>query len=336
MNKTNQNELKNLTEKIKIKNLTDEIEKKDIKIKENIKKLKQIKESSLKEFVYANQIIPESWKNKINYQNQVIEMFVKDTSFLSYVGNMGSENKEIINPNLKLAKKYKLKNYSRTLSCNSRNDTNNIKEENTLLTSKNYSSINIRNKMKNQKNKIIDDKELSNILELLQNDFPIKDKLKELFPEKLLKSINIKNKTINALKNKDKESNYPILKPDKRKNIFRQNIFVNLLSSKTKNKSKRVQSAYMKNGYKKENDFFVRKKFNIKDRNVMKHLESVNFFGPYYTYCPPCGNRNVDFYKNLDKKKLIQIVQQIKKFRGKAILGNLSDRANINKNKAQF
>ena len=68
----------------------------------------------------------------------------------------------------------------------------------------------------------------------------------------------------------------------------------------------------------------------------MKHLESINFFGPYYSYCPPCGNRNIDFYQNMDKKKLIQIVQQIKKIRGQTVFDSLSKRNIINKNKIQL
>ena len=93
----------------------------------------------------------------------------------------------------------------------------------------------------------------------------------------------------------------------------------------------------IKNGYKNDyNNNFVKKKFNIKDENIMKHLESIHFFGPYYSYCPPCGNRNIDFYKNLDNKKLNQIIQQIKKMRGSKILGNATERTKINKNIVQL
>ena len=87
----------------------------------------------------------------------------------------------------------------------------------------------------------------------------------------------------------------------------------------------------MRNVYKKDNDLFIKKKFNIKNEIIMKHLESINFFGPYFSYCPPCGNRNVDFYKNLDKKRLIQIVQLIKKMRGHKALGNMTERLKVNK-----
>ena len=308
---------------------------KDIKIKENYKKLKEIKEDSLKEFIYANREIPESWKNKLDYQNQVLEMFAKDRNFLTYLGNMGSENREITKSAKNILKtKLKLKCKKRPLSCSSKAGTNCLKEEFTLTTSKNnYSSVNIKNKLKNNKNKILDVKEINNIFEILHNDFPIKGKLREIFPEKLIKSINIKNKIIDNQNELNKKLQYPAIKPEKRRNIFRQNIFVNLVPSNPRKIAKRVQSAYMKVGFKNNNDEFVKKKFTIKDENIMKHLESINFFGPYYSYCPPCGNRNIDFYQNMDKKKLIQIVQQIKKIKGQSSFESLSERNNININK---
>ena len=333
----NDNQIKNLKEKIKIKNLNDEIELKDIKIKENKRKIKEIKEGSLKEFVYANRIIPISWKNKIDYRNQVLEMFARDQDFLSYVGNTGPEDSETN----KLTKnnpkyKFKIKNKQRPLSFSPKNNIYNLKDENSLKTKDFISVNNNKNKLKHKKNKTLNEKELHNISDDLKNDYPIKDKLKELFPEDLIKSINLKSKNIDE-NNNNMELNYLKVKPKKRRNMFRQNIFVNLIPPKTKNKQKRVQSAYSKNGYKNEyNNIFVKKKFNIKDENIMKHLESIHFFGPYYSYCPPCGNRNIDFYKNLDNKKLNQIIQQIKKMRGSKILGNGTERTKINKNIVQL
>lgn len=324
------NNIKNLDEKIKIKNLNDEIELKEIKIKENKKKIKEIKDNSLKEFVYSNRIIPLSWKNKIEYRNQVLEIFASDQNFLSYVGSVGPENTETIKTTINNPKfKFKIKKMQRPLSFSQKKNIFHIKEENSLST-KNFSSINNKNKLKHQKNKTLNEKDLHSILYELKNDYPIKGKLKEIFPENLLKSINLNNKNFHNTIN-DIELNYLKVKPKKRKDMFRQNIFVNLLPRKSKIKQRRVQSAYNKNEYKKNyNDNFVRKKLNIKDENIMKHLESIHFFGPYYSYCPPCGNRNLDFYKNLDNKKLFQIIQQIKKMRGQKILGNT--RENNNKN----
>ena len=76
-----------------------------------------------------------------------------------------------------------------------------------------------------------------------------------------------------------------------------------------------------------DNEIFD-KKININNPTVIKYLEGINFFGPYYSYCPPCGNRNLEFYKNLEPNQCLQIIQQIKKNKGKNIILN-----NNNKNK---
>lgn len=327
---------KDILEKSKTGNLNDEIEMKDIEIKDSLKKLDKIKTSSLKEFIYSNKKIPDSWKNKLNYQTKVLEIFAKDRNFLLYVGNGGSEKNDSNKIRLKTVKdKIKFRNYRKPLSLIPKSGNMNLSngnfKENNLTTSNNYSSLNIQRKIKKQRNKSLNEKELNNILEQLQNDFPIKDKLVELFPDKLLKSIDMKNKNIKDNRNNNclNKYIYQTIKPEKRRNIFRQNIFVNLVQSKPKikkNKTLRIQSAYISNENKKYDNIFVKKKYKIKNETIKKQLESINFFGPYYSYCPPCGNRNVDFYKNLDNNKLIQIVQQIKKMKGKGIYGNLSER----------
>ena len=336
-NENKGNKLKILEEKLKSKNLTDEIEMKEMKIKDINKKLKEIKSNSLKEFVYANRVIPESWKNKLNYQGQVLELFVKDKNFLSYVGNTGNENDSNKTKSKSTKIKFKLKNNDKPISFKSKSkadviDLNDDNYRDSIPSTRNYSTINIKNKLKRLKNKTLDEKQLNSILNELKNNYPFNDKLKELFSEKILKTIDMRNKTIN-IKNNNK--NKSIFKAEKRRNIFRQNIFVNLIPSKTY-KPRRIQSAFMKNEYKKDNNIYIKKKYNILNENILNQLESINFFGPYYSYCPPCGNRNIDFYKNLDKKKLVEIVQQIKKMRGKNNIGNITERANMNVDRIQL
>jgi len=67
----------------------DDLENKDISIKETEKQLRKIKNDSLKEFVFTNKQIPEKWKKKLNYQNDVIRILAKDNNFLYYVGRGG-------------------------------------------------------------------------------------------------------------------------------------------------------------------------------------------------------------------------------------------------------
>ena len=72
----------------------DEIENKDISIKQKEKELKKIKYDSLKEFVFTNKQIPEKWKKKLTYQNDIIRILTKDNNFLYYVGRGGQSNSQ--------------------------------------------------------------------------------------------------------------------------------------------------------------------------------------------------------------------------------------------------
>ena len=331
--------IKNYSDKkIRKSSLYDEIELKNIKIKDSFHKLKDIKANSLKDFVYSNRQIPDHWKKKLDYQNQVLELFAKDENFLLYVGNVPDEveNIESDKPKQKIDKKRILFRNNGQDGWQNKTENNTLKNEsirkNNSARIKSFSSKNIKNKLKRIKNKSIGEKEIFHIFDELHNNFPIKEKLVDLFPKKAIKSIGLENSVIG---NKLKRF-YPEMKPEKRRNIFRQNIFVNLIPQKPKNKfnltSKQYQSAIFNKGHKKSgvnnfilNSEFIKKKIDIKNEIVMKQLESINFYGPYYSYCPPCGNRNVDFYKNLDSQTLVSLVQQIKKLRAK-VKGSFSER----------
>ena len=58
----------------------------------------------------------------------------------------------------------------------------------------------------------------------------------------------------------------------------------------------------------------------------MKQLESINFFGPYYSYCSKCGEKNTNFYKNIDSETLIEIIKQIQNNKDEQILKKLKSK----------
>ena len=60
----------------------------DIKINKYSKNLNNIKNESIKEFIYSNRTIPIIWKKLKNYQNIVMNLFSRDEKFLSYVGHI--------------------------------------------------------------------------------------------------------------------------------------------------------------------------------------------------------------------------------------------------------
>ena len=120
----------------------------------------------------------------------------------------------------------------------------------------------------------------------------------------------------------------------KRQRAFRQNIFNNLIPPK-KNKENEIYNRNSTNifgKYKKirtiskstsflnsGSDTFYRK-VKITNPIIQKNLENINFYGPFYPYCPPCLNRNLEFYNNLDPDQCLKLIQYIKKIRKKNIL----------------
>jgi hypothetical protein len=115
------------------------------------------------------------------------------------------------------------------------------------------------------------------------------------------------------------------LKPYQKQEMFKQAIYNKLIPSKQKfsfssrniqipKKHEEEKTSSTKYGpfLNSDNEIFNRK-IEITNPLVKKHLESINYFGPYYSYCPPCRNRNMEYYKNLEPNQCIEIIKCIKK-----------------------
>ena len=50
----------------------------------------------------------------------------------------------------------------------------------------------------------------------------------------------------------------------------------------------------------------------IDDPNLKRGLEDVNYFGPYFSHCPMCRNKNLDFYKNMEPDQCMKLLNFIK------------------------
>jgi len=312
----------------------DELELKNKQIKESDREMKNIKIESIKQFVYANKKIPERWKTKQDYQNQVLKIFAKDPKFLNYVGNNNNNNmfKSIQNK----------RNNLTTTSCfqSNFNKTNsNFNESNKEISLSILSDNNKREKVNNikkycyttpskkrctsLKNKVLNEKEMVFILDELDNKYPIKEKLNELYPKEELIKIGIKSHTVNKKENRGLNIRYPFLPSRKMKNILKKNIYINLIpsnkdSEKTLEEDFENLKIFNKNTINEdiENDVAKMKKEMIKNPLARKHLESINFYGPYYSYCT-CGNKNLRFYQKLSLNQLIKITSYIHKYREK-------------------
>ena len=374
----------------------DDIENNDISIKLKQKQLQKIKNESLKEFVFTNKLIPHKWKKKLNYQNDVIKILAKDNDFLLYVSRGSNpsmaetistgSNTSNISRNYKTIKKGLTTSYSQmfpkinnrflseekqkikndinrniniNVNVNKTMDEDFSNNEKTFSASKSpYPKLKPENK-----NDIMSDKDITNLLEEFRTAYPIKlskeDQNEQEYVHGHGDSLDTKSNKNNIPKsdllfyntfmqinrNINPFANIHNMKLDKRQRIFRQNIFNNLIPPKDNKilKSNSMVNLDPSNKFKKmkikkeekehkfgpflnlDFDSFY-KKTKINNPVIQKNLEFINFYGPYYSYCPPCLNRNLEFYNNLEPNQCLKLIQYIKKIRGKKNIINLKEK----------
>jgi hypothetical protein len=325
----------------------DEIETNDMTIKDNLEKLRKVKNKSIKEFVYTSKDIPVQWKMKLDYKSNLLKIFLNDTNLLRYLGNGGPSEME-----------KRQKNKGRIIKLNKEKNKNVVEKKDmekiTNSPNRGMSNKNLNKfgRFKEKHNYL--DKEIIGILDDFKSAYPILIKEKERESNDELNKNKKRNRNIkSSIEDKKSqtfyESNFfkrprhinnlislPNLKfknnSNKRQNTFRQNIFTNLLPSSQKSLKDKSPSKFEGNKtytnfgsikgdlYLHSNNELFDKKVNINNPVVIKYLEGINFYGPYFSYCPPCGNKNLEFYKNLELKQCLQIIHQIKKNKGKNIV----------------
>jgi len=364
------------SKKLDFKNMNigfyDSIEKNDISIHKIRNTLKKVKDSSLKEFIYTNKEIPENWRHKRNYGDDVLKIMVKDRNILKYIGaeNQEEKNKIKINPNKKInfvktrnaqiENEKVLPDIKNTFEQKSRINDLGIshqssdleKEQVKIITEENSIDLSTsrlsRLKHKSKPKTDYTEKEINTILEDFKTNYPIKQKLKELYDKtNYYSSSSLKNnldlaksrdynttKNIfsnsfvkanqNELINTPKQNRnifYKTIKNQqifKRKNVIRQNVFNNLIANRENIISKSIDKNNLNtklnpitfSDYKN----FI-KKIKIKNPLVDKNLENINFYGPYFSYCPPCYNKNIEYYNNLEINQCLDLLHHLRKLK---------------------
>ena len=331
------------------KGIYDDLENNDLKIKEIKNKLNEIKSKSIKEHVYSHFKIPDTWKNKIGYQNNMLNIFSEDVNFTSYMGKGGEIKKKNINDSDDKSSFSKTSNnFFPKININD----SNLIEKNHNKKIESFGQISFKNKFSKIKQE--SEKEILSILEEYKNAFPIKKETllteintnndtteKENYEKKVNKTFtsNFYNKNNNTkIKNKKKTLlNYLDHLPlTERQESFRKSIYTNFIPNTSLNSNKKKSMKKKKNlllnteeskfgPFLDSNYILFNKKIDINNPILKKHLESINYYGPYYSYCPPCRNDNINFYKDLDLRKAIQLIQFIKKNKGKSIIENESN-----------
>ena len=328
----------------------DVVEQKDIELKNLKNDTNNVQKETIKEFVYSNKNIPDLWKNKKNYKNLVLETFVEDNHFLNYLGtkedndSIKVKKKAHIRPKTAISDGKKLKT---SLKINKPIKFNNVKNKLSLGSfeslktysnslSNNIYSLSTSNKYRKPKIKlrkiISQQEEIQNMLDSLKEKYPLRTKLKELYDNYNFEEINVpletnKNETVNVNSVENLIDNSRLHKIQK----IERNIFNNLLSLNKKNIQNKYKEFYNENNFNKKSNnknyyklsklLLKKKKEKIKnelnDSIIFNHLKSTNFYGPYFSYCPYCCNNNIKYYKHMERKQCISLLNFIKKDRNK-------------------
>jgi hypothetical protein len=60
------------------------------------------------------------------------------------------------------------------------------------------------------------------------------------------------------------------------------------------------------------------KKIKIKNPKIKKNLEDIDYYGPYFSHCPSCKNKNLDFYQTMESNQCLKLLSYLKKVRIKS------------------
>ena len=272
----------------------DIIEKKEIELNHIKSNTNDIKKSSIKQFIYSNKNVPKIWKTKKTYKNLVLQIFADDNNFLKYLGNKTENDKNLTSYiNLKRPK----------TSIFERENIQNID----LNKKKELTFSRLKESKKKIRTLISPQIEMENIFEELKEKYPIKKKLVQLFPyynfedSKNNKKINYSYDSYNIIKKSNLDEN-SIAKNKLRKiKKMEKNIYNNLFS-----KRKNMTSATTKISRNENVDFDLKRKNRIKlmkkelnDPRIFNLLQNLNLYGPYFSYCPCCYDKNINFIKYL-------------------------------------
>ena len=332
------------------KNFYEDLITSDMNIKNNRLILNKIKSKSIKESIYTNKMVPSSWRTMLGYQNHVYRVIDKDPAFAVYLGRSQKEN----NGN-KFFEAQHLKSVNDSQSYEQKPIPDFIKKylaqpEDVLNSSEvknNENDKKIKDDEKNKdddkikinrrpsqlyqkgimfdKNLIVDDKLISSKLDeyrtkydLNKYMYDIKNK-RNLDKEKQLNNILTPNP-------RERETNYrQFLKArtqNDKEHVLKSSIYYNLIS-KDNDKMKLRSSLQKKNLkpiinprslYLHHNNEFD-KVIEITNPKIKRDLELINYYGPLYTHCKLCNNRNLEFYQNSEPNQTLKLLHFLKRMK---------------------
>ena len=350
----NINKQNNLITQMAFKNIEkdfyEDIINSDLNIKKVKKNLGNIKEGTIKESVYTNKTIPDIWKNKLTYRQEVHDAINDDKIFAKYIGSNNEEEKTDFDF------ENKFQSFSSTFYTN--NDLS--KSRNTFYnkTSRtNFDSIEFNSKKsdstfieRSEKKRHTKKTFFQTIMQPIINDKLIASKLDEYRVKYDMNNLMNEIKKRRAFEGKDKElkeipnfikernrnyRNYlKSIIQNERAKVLKESIYVNLLPPKNrldeidleKNKLKKFKMSlphkilFLDSGSPEYDN-----PPKITNPQVRRDLELIDYYGPKYVHCKFCHRRNLEFYENSEVNQCLKLTGYLKKVR----LGGGDDKDNV-------
>ena len=191
----------------------------------------------------------------------------------------------------------------------------------------------------NDKNMLIDDKLISSKLDEYRTKYDLNKYMKDIKDKK--EEDKNKKKALNILsfqEAEERENNYKQFlktrtKSDKER-VLKSSIYYNLIAThsndnikkENNDKCKKLNKIKLKplqtgNMFLFHNEEFD-KVIEITNPKIKRDLELINYYGPLYTHCKFCNNRNLEFYKNSEPNQTLKLLQYLKKIK----LGDTEDK----------
>ena len=68
--------------------------------------------------------------------------------------------------------------------------------------------------------------------------------------------------------------------------------------------------------YLNANEEFFRK-VDVLNPKIDKKLKDIQYYGPYYSHCPPCRNKNINFYNTMETNQCMELLNYLRGIRKK-------------------
>ena len=332
------------------KNFYEDLITSDMNIRNNRLILNKIKSKSIKESIYTNKMVPSSWRTMLGYQNHVYRVIDKDPAFAVYLGRSQKENNgnkfseaqhlKSVNdsqsyeqkPIPDFIKKYLAQPEEVQNSLESKNNENDKKlkddekhtDDGKIKTNRRPSQL-YQKGIIFDKNFIVDDKLISSKLDEYRTKYDLN---KYMYDIKNKRNLDKEKKLNNILtpNPRERETNYrQFLKTrtqNDKEHVLKSSIYYNLISKDNDN-MKLSSSLHKKNLkpimnprslYLHHNNEFD-KVIEITNPKIKRDLELINYYGPLYTHCKLCNNRNLEFYQNSEPNQTLKLLNFLKRMK---------------------